>query len=407
MNAPFEPTNLTLPSSLRHLEISDEDVAFSSLPPKLLYLELSLSLLPPLPPTLTHLIVDSDTFPLPDLPPTLTHLSVPMNFTHSLPYIPNSIVEFKVSLKNYKQLQDMFSMYKDGIQLLTHVSFSGGETEDLLAAIHDSNVTNLVFNARSTSSIDYLPVKLRNLRFWHYSAHSIDHLPSSITHLSIRTGSNIALDHLPSSLTNLKIGFGGSSASQHFNQHIDHLPPALTQLYIESDLFDLPLDHLPARLNTLAMFSPSFNQSLDHLPSTLTHLTLAQFQLSHSDYLPPKFNKPLDNLPSLTYLVFTSLNYSNPLDHLPSSLTHLIIIDGRNSYLHTYYFTTELHYLPRNLHFLTLPKSYNKKLPRLPPFLVKLVFCGEFVKQDTSQWSKGMVVVAHNPTGDFEHTVEI
>lgn len=58
---------------------------------------------------------------------------------------------------------------------------------------------------------------------------------------------------------------------EHFNQHVDRLPPNLKHLQLGTR-FEKPLDHLPDSLEKLSLdpqFSVTWSGSLDYLPTNL------------------------------------------------------------------------------------------------------------------------------------------
>ena len=74
----------------------------------------------------------------------------------------------------------------------------------------------------------------------------------------------------------------------------------------------------------------SFSQNVDFLPHSLTHLILGDYFNQPVDHLPPKlvlaifgddFHQPLDHLPSSLKTLSTGRKFNYPIDFLPPSLT--------------------------------------------------------------------------------------
>lgn len=167
----------------------------------------------------------------------------------------------------------------------------------------------------------------------------LSHLPPFLTRLSLPRLWTSSLQYLPSSITHLfayDLPLGSI------------LPPRLTHLDFDSDssVFNL---HLYSDAS-----QPRHGECL--LPSSLTHLKLGQ-----------RFYQPLDHLPSsLTHLFLLSISkYEHPLNHLPLSLTHLVI--------RTELASPSIDDLPPSLKYLEIEKYYNE-VSRLPPSLSTLAY---------------------------------
>lgn len=117
--------------------------------------------------------------------------------------------------------------------------------------------------------------------------------------------------------------------------NLDHLPPTLKKLRIDSEVKVVSLDHLPVSLEILHL--KFLSNHLDHLPSRLHTLIIRNCQLT---------SFRLDHLPSsLRHLTLPS-SLQIPLDHLPSPLRNLIFIID---HVHGQVRTTPLHWLPASL----------------------------------------------------------
>jgi hypothetical protein len=122
----------------------------------------------------------------------------------------------------------------------------------------------------------------------------------------------------------------------------------------------------------------TFNKPIDHLPSSLTHLVLSFFFQQPNDNLPAsllyltlgrKYNKPIDKLPPSLLQLTLGATFNKRLDKLPGSLTHLIAGDS--------VFNKPINKLPPSITHLTLGSNFHlegtrESLAHLPPSLTYL-----------------------------------
>lgn len=238
-------------------------------------------------------------------------------------------------------------------------------------------ITHITFNDTFKDPIDgRLPLSLIHLSFGYYSLfnNSVDNLPSSLTYLKVGQQFDQPIDHLPSSLLQLRLF--------KYNHPIDYLPSSLTSLEAENvSKFDyLPLslkhltiscnsedpclDYLPPNLTYLSfVVEMRAEYNLDHLPSSLTHLMINDWLFYNSFTDIPTAKRALDHLPSSLLYLRVGDFYDKPLDHLPSSLTYLHL--GCK-------FNHPLDHLPPKLQELTVFNHFNHPLDHLPSSLEKL-----------------------------------
>lgn len=170
---------------------------------------------------------------------------------------------------------------------------------------------------------------------------------------------------LPSSLTHL-------SFLGRYRISINHLPPKL--LHLDIGLYSLKGIKISRNYPpSLVFLSLGLNQPLDDLPTTLTHLHLyCNFNKPISN-LPPKltlltidgrFNQPINPLlPGLTHLCFCyDSQFNQPLINLPSTLIRLTFGTG---------FNQPIDCLPP-VSYLKLGRNFNQNLDSLPSSLTKL-----------------------------------
>lgn len=166
--------------------------------------------------------------------------------------------------------------------------------------------------------LGYLPPSLTHLTYFRFEVSPVepvhfDHLPP-ITHLWISMFPPGPLDNLPRTLIVLSARWVATVRDiQQYEVRLDHLPPALQQLKIDhrtsSTNFPTSYDYLPPSLTHLSV---TLNGYADHLPLTITHLEFGANL--NVDYLPT----------AVTHLCFGH-EFDQPLDNLPSSVTHLFI----------------------------------------------------------------------------------
>lgn len=115
-------------------------------------------------------------------------------------------------------------------------------------------------------------------------------LPSSLFCLKLDYDfSFYTSDPLPPNLTHLFVGANFNLSPHFFPSSVQHL--RFGSMKYEKCLFNLPLSNLPPNLTHL--LKDEFDQPVDSLPSSLSHLTIIG-----------NFNHPIDLLPpSLTYLI--------------------------------------------------------------------------------------------------------
>lgn len=202
-------------------------------------------------------------------------------------------------------------------------------------------------------------------------ANTLSQFPASATHLTISPPFDFcnAITCISSTITHLT--FGGS-----FNQSIDNLPDSIIHLHLGTN-FNYPVDHLPPHIHTLVIASVDFNQSLDNLPIHMKKLYL-HFQNPNELLL-------YDHLPNLEVLSIPV--HSQHLDHLPSTLKELVIIDIKwNAYPYRLdhlpffltklvlgaYFNLPIDHLPTSLRYLRIWGKFNTPIDHLPHNLQKL-----------------------------------
>lgn len=181
-----------------------------------------------------------------------------------------------------------------------------------------SSLTGITFSNLFTPYVlaPYLPHLLPSLKKVHFGPlfnGKLCKMPHNISALAFGNRFNQPLaDFLPENLNKLNFG-------RKFNQPIHNciFPKNLCSL-VFGDEFNQPVDtFLPPDLLVLK-FGENFNQSLDHLPPSLHFLDLG----GHFG----TFNRALDNLPNNLQTLHLSRVYSHSLDHLPDSITRILLV---------------------------------------------------------------------------------
>lgn len=317
------------------------------------------------------------TIPFYFFPPSLLELYIPYYYTYGhLIKSCSSLVKFVLS-GNYLTypLEDTVDL-RASFPSLKIISCSGIFERPLVE--FPASITHIKFSRKFNQNVDDLPPLLTWVDFGEVFHQKVDHLPASIKFIKFGEFFNTEVDHLPSSLKSLYFG-------EDFNQPINKLPVNLKTLYISGKFLGFA-DCLPAFLHKLTLrykitdlesqgkfkhvmemgFSfpdtlkvlnfgmrffnnideEEFEHScateiqnvIDNLPSSLEDLTLS-CPILYVDNLPPNVTKltldwcqnitSVDNLPdSLIYFYLTHSLFlcstPMPLDHLPTSLTHLL-----------------------------------------------------------------------------------
>lgn len=218
--------------------------------------------------------------------------------------------------------------------------------------------------------MDYLPASLKNLHLFVPAFNlSLDYLPGSLTKLNLVTYSG-NIDYLPTSLQRLDI-------ENEFDSPVDYLPESLLYLRLGCS-FDHPVDNLPQHLQLLTM-GISFNQPVDNLPSSLasfyilekmnywksTFSAQVEERASDSEY---DFCQFVDHLPSSLSNLILGDDFNLPIDNLPPNLQQLRV--GRG-------FGQLIDYLPPNLNTLILGATFNEPIEFLPHSLKSIVLEGD------------------------------
>lgn len=202
----------------------------------------------------------------------------------------------------------------------------------------------------------------------------IQDIPSTVNHLKVMGQGNGAFDTfnktpLPDTLISLEIAKQGFYAGPH----LTYLPTMLQTLIISplTTVLHYNLDHLPPIKQLILSDNRAQNfMTLDHLPSSLTHL-VAHGRMDRLDYLPSSlqflslkyYSGCLDHLPSTLRYLSVGYQFNNPVDNLPSTLQHLKL--GQS-------FTQYVDNLPSALKSLSLGRSFNSPLDNLPDSLTHL-----------------------------------
>lgn len=301
---------INLPDSLKYLHIYNYKYkhAIEVLPSNLISLEInecSKTNLPPLPHSLTKVILPS--------------VSLPPN------YLPSSLkyLEFHP--------QNSFNQPIDNL----------------------NNITYLSLPAQFNQPIDFLPSCLQILICGSVFNQPVDHLPNSLLSLSLSHLFNQPLNNLPGKLVHLKI-------HGDFNQPLNNLPP-LTLLKLSVHLFNHPLDFLPCTLEYFYFTSSADNSKIFSqpiiLPPKLTDLTIYFLLANNLTSLPPSLrylcygiDNPLPPLPDSLHTLICR-NYTHPLT-LPPNLKKLEI----SACMHPINF-------PPNLRYLNISGRYPFLLP--------------------------------------------
>jgi len=102
-----------------------------------------------------------------------------------------------------------------------------------------------------------------------------------------------------------------------------------------------------------------------------------QLQVQSTDWQPPSQAHPLNlctNTPLCQYIISHGFfAFNRPVDHLPSDLTHLLLLEADR-------FTQPIDHLPSSLLVLHLGRCFNDPITHLPPKLQELVFHSFFNK---------------------------
>jgi hypothetical protein len=323
--------------------------------------------------------------PADSLPHTLTHLKFGMCFNQPFDYPPPSlqVLEFAYGFtfqRSIDRLPD--TIHKLTIQTdakinklpasLTHLESSSNTNNiacplpsnlqylDISGGLKTLELSSLplislmLSGTKYQPSLDKLPKTLRKLQIIGHWNGPLSSLPPSLTYLMINSLTfKHPLDCLPNSLTHLVIGEECPCPTT-----LNFIPSSITHLRISSYEFNLPLHLVNNPRVQRINFGDSFNSEVDHLPSTLTHLIF--------DY---EFNQPVNHLPTtLTHLTFGS-KFDQPVTNLPSSITHLIF--GTN-------FNQPVDKLPPSIIQLFFGEKFIQNVDNLPPKITELTFGSNF-----------------------------
>ncbi len=168
-----------------------------------------------------------------------------------------------------------------------------------------------------------------------------------------------------------------------YNSPLPNLPDSVKIIMFGSnDYYDnFNLDEVTdSQLECLFGINDKFNQPIDNLPSNLTHLLFS---------IGSKFNQPINNLPSTLKYLSLCDNFTHPLDNLPENLKYLYLYSCNHGYndiifnynldslpagLKYFQFNTDCHKcefnnLPVGLEYLILDIPYIQKFNNLPSTL--------------------------------------
>jgi hypothetical protein len=253
-------------------------------------------------------------------------------------------------------------------QSLQHVRWvaSMHNTRDLLFNSCPST-THLSFSDNYNDPVGKLPLGVRHIHWGKLFNHPLPPLTPQITHLTFGRYFNQELTDLPPSLTHLYLGIS-------WNKPLV-LPLSLTHLTIACYACVSPIHPLP-NLQYINIRETGIVQSFGaEMFPKLTHLLLCPssnfIEKDFSPYLTyffcgVAFDQPIDSLPSsLTHLVFNLFsNFNFTVDHLPLSLTHLVFGSGFNQTADN---------LPPALTHLKFGEAFNQPLTSLPSSITHLI----------------------------------
>jgi len=323
--------------------------------------------------------------PLDRLPSSLTRLQLERDYDHPLDQLPSSL--------RCLVIEGSFNRPLDHLpRSLTELALKGPDFNQPLDHLPHALVELALLSDSFNQPLDHLPDSLTDMYLSGCFNQPLAHLPASLTKLTLSASAfNQPLDRLPQHLQILDF------SSDAFDHPLDTLPSGLTRLTLQSlPKFHKPLDHLPAMLRELLM-PDDYNQPLNRLPSKLTVLTfsfLSDFNrplnhLPHSLstlHLGGKFDHPFVRLPrGLTELcVHTALgkfDQSLPLVKPEASSESKSKPEGSEKDECKNMNDIDDVTYPTALRSSTLGPSFNQPLS-LPPSLTKLDMpgYGAFVK---------------------------
>ena len=127
----------------------------------------------------------------------------------------------------------------------------------------------------------------------------------------------------------------------YYNEKLEYLPQDVQTIIFNEDKTD--------------KFKYSkFNRSVDHLPSTVTHIIFGS-----------GFNRPINKLPrSITHLTL-GFNFNHSVDNLQNSITHLTF---------GHYFDCLVNKLPNSITHLIFGDDFERCVNNLPNSIIHLTF---------------------------------
>lgn len=306
--------------------------------------------LDPLPPSITHISFKNNTIThLPSLPSTLTHLIVG-KVNKNIDSFPPSVTHLYIT------------KFTDINNLPPNLILLECPNNIFITCDLPQTLKSITLPASTTP---FLPPGITQLSFSPYFEDFLL-LPPNITHLTLAIDSLDQIHSLPKTLLHL-------SFSSYFNQPLI-LPEHLQSLeFAEMSNFNHPL-HLPATLKKLVL-GHEFNHELN-LPPNLTHLVIP----------PGKFKRPILSLPSSLVHFKLSINAIDLEDGILCPLPHLIYCD-----LYNYHYRNihgNLFVLPESIQTLILPEKFNHAVSarinpapngiKLPQSIIHLTFGQSF-----------------------------
>lgn len=228
-----------------------------------------------------------------------------------------------------------------------------------------------------------------NIKIQNYNESNGDKIPTNIMVLKICDNNNITINNLSNSLTQLDL------ESSVFNNTLNNLPildklttnvnsfnntinnlSTLKKLFFRSVNFNKKINNLPTSLINLGLYIYNFNKKIYKLPYNLETASLNFKSYKSINSFPcnikiisfTDLNKEINNLPHLTNDIYFQYKFKNKINNLSKSLNKLNI--------NSFHFNKKINNLPHNLSYLNLYcDNLNHSLNKLPALDIFSLYC--------------------------------